>query len=95
MGWFKTRRTNHVRLTYEGKSTTTTRAMKAENRYFPVIEVKTKLGENRSSEEHEKIDELVIYYDLETAVLLANELLAAIAVATPQMPRSASRIPWE
>lgn len=84
-----------VQLVYEGKAATATRAMIAENRHFPVLEL-TFILRNRSEDPRSKelVDEVKIYLDLEDANKFANQLLASIQAATPRLPRGASSGPW-
>lgn len=99
----KFREKKRLRLVYEGKAATATRAVNAENRYFPVIELKFKIRGIRSADTHgvgedselDKIEELVMYLDLEDASGLAGSLVHAISSATPEIPGQSRRIPWE
>lgn len=84
------RRKSKVRLVFEGKAVVATRAMRAENRHFPVIEVKMEFRQPVKDPRGElQIDEMVAYLDLEDATKLLGDLMHAVQAATPRIPRGA------
>lgn len=76
-------------LTFEGPQVTATRAMRADNRHFPVIEVRLKSKQAKESGRGEQVEEVIFYLDLEDAMKLYGQMGNSISAATPRIPRPA------
>ena len=85
------RRDKRVDLVYEGKVKSVTRAMRSDNRYFPVVEVNLDFlaPRSNSSGEIERLDGATIYLDIEDALKLYEGLGHTLSAAIPRMPRPA------
>lgn len=86
--WFKRSKKN--RLTFDGAVTTVTKGVLAENRHWPVAEVKF-VVKNRDVDgvTGEVVDEVVFHMDQEDAIKLYGQLGHTLSVIVPQLPRRA------
>ena len=79
-------------LRFEAKLATAVRAVRAENRYFPVIEATMKMKTPRTDGvTGEVVDEIIVLMELEDASRFASQMIHAVDAAMPRRPRAASR----
>ena len=90
MRYKRTNARKKVELVFEAAVATATRAMRAENRHFPVIETRFQVARARNEEgSRAKLDEVVFYLDLDAAVALHAQLTHSLQAAIPSIARGA------
>ena len=77
-------------LVYEGKVGTAVRAVRSDTRYFPVIESRFQLREALNEDgAKERLEEIVLYMDLEDMIQYHRDLTAALQASVPSISRGA------